>query len=178
MRHMTQSPTGGHVTISSTRGELSIWTTHTTCCGTPDDVLELLTEPEAIARWSPLPFSVNGVTRDRLRAGDRVRVGGELAGRSLEFVVRVAQASDGRLALTASGPIDIDVEYLVAAAPQGSTVRARVGIAGRGLLGRVLARATDALLAAGALRAALDRIARELELPDLTTPELERALAA
>src|ERR1700750_2620845 len=157
---------------------MSTWTTHTNCPGTPNDVLDLLTEPDAIARWSPLPFSMDGCARDRLRAGDRVRVGGELAGRSLEFVVRVAQAGGRRRGLTASGPIEIDVEYLVAPAPQGSTVKASVGVAGRGLLGRILARATDALLAAGALHAALDRIGRELELPELNTPELERALAA
>jgi Polyketide cyclase / dehydrase and lipid transport len=152
---------------------MSTWTTQTTCCGTPDAVLDLLTEPEAITRWSPLPFTVVGRGSRRLRAGDRVRVGGELAGRSLEFMVSVAQASEGRLALTASGPIEIDVEYLVAPLPDGSAVRASVAVAGRGLLGRLLARATDALLAAGALRAALDRIRSELELP-----ELERALAA
>ncbi len=152
---------------------VSTWRSQTICPGTPDDVLELLTEPDAIARWSPLPFSVNGFTAERLRSGDRVRVGGELAGRSLEFEVRVAQAGDGRLALTASGPIEIDVEYRVDAAPHGSTVRASIDVAGRGLLGRVLARATDALLAAGALRAALDRIARELD-----APELSHALAA
>ena len=34
---------------------------------------------------------------------------------------------------------------------------------GSGLFGRVLAGATDALLAAGALRVAVDRIAHELE---------------
>jgi Polyketide cyclase / dehydrase and lipid transport len=157
---------------------MSTWTTQTTCPGTPDDVLELLTQPDAIARWSPLPFSVAGLHPGRLRAGDRVRVGGEFAGRSMEFVVRVAQASEGRLALTASGPIEIEVEYLVARAPQGSSVKASIGVAGRGLVGRMLARATDALLAAGALRAALDRIGRELELPDFATGELERALAA
>lgn len=157
---------------------MSTFTTQTTCQGTPDDVLELLTRPEAIARWSPLPFSVAGLPCERLRAGDRVRVGGELAGRSLQFVVRVTQASDGRLALTATGPIEIDVEYRIAAVPQGSTVRASVGVAGRGLLGRILAGATDAVLAGGALRAALDRIDRELELPELDTPEHEHALAA
>jgi hypothetical protein len=37
------------------------------------------------------------------------------------------------------------------------------GVAGSGLFGRVLAGATDALLAAGALRVAVDRIADELE---------------
>jgi hypothetical protein len=71
--------------------------------------------------------------------------------------------TDGRLALTASGPIRIDVEYLLRAAGQGSDVQASVEVAGGGPLGRVLARATDTLLAAGALRASLARIACELE---------------
>ncbi len=152
---------------------MSTWRTQTTCPGTPDHVLTLLTEPDAIARWSPLPFSVDGLPTGRLRSGDRVWVGGELAGRSLEFEVRVAQAGDGRLALTALGPIEIDVEYRVDPAPCGSTLCALVDVAGRGLLGRVLARATDALLAAGALRAAVDRIAQEVD-----APEVRHALAA
>jgi hypothetical protein len=38
-----------------------------------------------------------------------------------------------------------------------------VAVSGRGLIGRVLAQATDALLAAGALSAAVAKIARELE---------------
>jgi len=45
----------------------------------------------------------------------------------------------------------------------GSEVRASVAVSGRGLLGRVLAQATDVLLAAGALSSAVGAIARELE---------------
>jgi hypothetical protein len=142
---------------------MSIWTTQTTCHGTPDDVLELLTEPGAIARWSPVPFTLVGSERDRLSAGDRVRVRGELAGRGVEFLVDVAEAHDGHLALTATGPIRIDVDYHVVGDARGSSVRARIGVAGSGLFGRLLAGATDALLAAGALRMAVDRIAQELE---------------
>jgi hypothetical protein len=142
---------------------MSTWNTQTTCNGTPEDVLELLTEPSAIARWSPVPFELVDFDRDRLSAGDRVRVCGVLAGRSVEFMIQVAEAHNGRLALTATGPIRIDVEYVVRAAARGSDVRASVGVAGSGLFGRVLARATDALLAAGALRASLARISRELE---------------
>jgi hypothetical protein len=142
---------------------MSIWTTQTTCHGTPDDVLELLTEPGAIARWSPVPFTLVGSDRDRLSAGDRVRVRGQLAGRGVEFLVDVAEANDGHLALTATGPIRIDVDYRVVDHALGSTVRARIGVAGSGLFGRVLAGATDAMLAAGALRVAVDRIVGELE---------------
>ncbi|HEX3831894.1 MAG TPA: hypothetical protein VHW04_07975 [Solirubrobacteraceae bacterium] len=69
----------------------------------------------------------------------------------------------GRLSLTASGPIDIDVEYVARALDEGSDVRAQIAVAGRGVRGRLLAAATDALLAAGALRASMARIARELE---------------
>ena len=142
---------------------MSTWTTQTTCNAAPDDVLELLTEPGAIARWSPVPFTLVDLDQDRLSAGDRVRVRGELAGRGVEFLVDVAKADDGHLALTATGPIRIDVEYRVTGGAYGSSLRARVGVAGNGLFGRVLAGATDALLAAGALRMAVDRIAEELE---------------
>jgi hypothetical protein len=90
-------------------------------------------------------------------------VRGELAGRGLEFLVDVAMAGDGHLALTATGPIRIDVDYRVVVGARGSSLCARIGVAGSGLFGRVLAGATDALLAAGALRVAVDRIAEELE---------------
>src|ERR1700755_3715839 len=118
---------------------MSIWTTQTTCQGTPDDVLELLTEPGAIARWSPVPFTLVGSDRDRLSAGDRVRVRGQLAGRGVECLVDVAQAHDGHLALTATGPIRIDVDYRVVGDADGSSVRARIGVAGSGLFGPALA---------------------------------------
>jgi hypothetical protein len=142
---------------------MSVWMTETTCDGTPEAVLELLTEPSAITRWSPVPFELVDFDHARLCAGDRVRVCGVLAGRSVEFLVHVAEAHNGRLSLTATGPIRIDVEYVAIAHARGSHLRARIGVAGSGLLGRVLARATDILCAAGALRAALDRISRDFE---------------
>ena len=142
---------------------MSTWTTQTICNGTPEDVLELLTEPGAIARWSPVPFTLMDTDRERLCAGDRVRVRGEIAGRGLEFLVDVAKADDGHLALSATGPIRIDVDYRVVGEACGSSLRARIGVAGSGLFGRVLAGATDALLAAGALHLAVDRIAEQLE---------------
>jgi dihydroxyacetone kinase len=81
----------------------------------------------------------------------------------VSFDVEVFEVDDGRLALAATGPISIDVEYVVTPVAEGAEVRASVTVEGRGLMGRVLAHATDALLAAGALNAAVGRIARELE---------------
>lgn len=142
---------------------MATWTAQARMAGLPDDVLALLTEPDAIARWAPIPFEVVDFDGERLEAGDHVRVRGPLAGRSLEFDVEVAEADDGRLSLSAIGPIRLDVEYLATALTTGSEVRASVAVSGRGLMGRVLAQATDALLASGALRTAVRRIARELE---------------
>jgi hypothetical protein len=131
--------------------------------GAPDAVLELLTEPEAIARWSPIDFQVLDFAGARLGAGDRLHVRGRLIGRPLEFEVLVREADSGRLALSASGPVRLDVEYLATGCTDGSEVCASVAVSGQGLWGRALAQATETLLAAGALRAALDRIAREVK---------------
>jgi hypothetical protein len=66
---------------------------------------------------------------------------------------------DGRLSLVATGPMTLDVEYLVRPAPAGSEVRASVSVSGgNGFMGRLLARATDALLAGGALDSAMGRL--------------------
>jgi uncharacterized protein YndB with AHSA1/START domain len=142
---------------------MATWTAHTQVAGPPRDVLELLTDPDAISRWAPIAFEVVDLEGDRLAAGDRVHVRGRLAGRCLEFEVEVGEADEGRLVLTAVGPIRLDVRYLAVAGRHGSEVSATVTVSGSGLMGRILAQATDALLASGALRAAVDRIADELE---------------
>jgi Polyketide cyclase / dehydrase and lipid transport len=139
------------------------WTAHTRVARPPDEVLSVLTEPEAIARWSPVDFQLLDFDGERLLPGDRVHVQGLLVGRPLEFEVVVRHADAGRLALTATGPIRLDVEYLATPGEDGSEIHASVAVSGQGLWGRVLAQATDTLLAAGALRAAIERIAQELE---------------
>jgi len=141
---------------------MTSWRSNTTVPGSPTDVLELLTEPQAIARWAPIPFRVVALDGARLRAGSRARVAGCLAGRSVEFDVEVLDASDERLELVAQGPICIDVEYRMRPAGRSSEIQASIGVEGRGLFGRVLAKATEALLAGGALRMSLDRLAREM----------------
>jgi len=138
------------------------WTTTTTVDADPHAVLDVLTDPEACRRWAPVDFDVSGLDDDRLLAGSRARVTGRLAGRSVGFDVHVHEAADGRLALSADGPVALDVRYDLAPAAGGSEVRASVGVApGRGLIGRILAEATSALLSAGALDAAISRLARE-----------------
>jgi hypothetical protein len=142
---------------------MSTWIHQLHCEGRPDEVLALLTEAEAIERWSPVPFELGGLGRGRLRAGDRIDVRGALAGAGAAFAVTVEQAGPERLALTAAGPIDLEVEYIVTADGDGSRLFGSIAVAGRGLRGRLLASATDALLAAGALRLAMERIAGELQ---------------
>jgi uncharacterized protein YndB with AHSA1/START domain len=138
------------------------WTTTTTVDAAPDAVLEALTDPEMCRRWAPVGFDVSGLEDDRLTTGSRARVTGRLAGRSVGFDVHVHEAADRRLALSADGPLALDVRYDLAPADGGSELHASVGVgAGRGLVGRILAEATSALLSAGVLDTAVSRLARE-----------------
>jgi hypothetical protein len=150
---------------------MATWTATTMTRAEPDDVLAVLTDPGACARWAPIPFALEGIDNDRLVAGCHARVSGSLAGRHVGFDVRVYAADEAGLELTATGPVEIDVAYVLRRAARGSEVRASISVRGCGLTGRLLAGATDALLASGALHHAVMRIAHEAE----TTPT---ALAA
>ncbi len=142
---------------------MGTWTTQARLHGHPEAVLELLTRPDAIARWAPIPFEVRNFDRDRLLTGDKLCVFGLLSGQRVEFEVDVTQAHDGRLALQAIGPIELEVEYVATPLARGSQLRASVAVTGRGFIGRLLASATEAMLAAGALNAAIGRIADEFD---------------
>ena len=138
------------------------WNAHTTVMARPEAVLDVLTDPHACVRWAPVAFDVEGLDSPRLVAGSRARVSGRLAGRQVGFDVEVHEADHRRLALAASGPVGLDVAYDLVAAGPGSEVRASVRVRpGSGLTGRLIAHATDALLAAGALDTAIAGIARE-----------------
>jgi len=142
---------------------MSTWSTNRTVGGSPAAVIEVLSDPETIHRWSPIDFELEQLDGDRLVTGSHARVAGRLAGRWTEFDVEVSAAGGGRFALTASGPIHIEVEYEAFGSGGGTDLWATVSVTGRGLIGRVIAQATDALLAAGALDRALGRIASEIE---------------
>jgi hypothetical protein len=149
------------------------WTATTATKATPEQVLEVLTHPEEIRRWSPIDFDVDELDSRRLAAGTRARVTGRLAGVSVGFDVEVHSADDGLLALSADGPVGIDVRYELAPAEAGSEVLASVSLRrGGGITGRLVANATAALLSAGVLDGAAGRIVRAAE----RQPEL--ALAA
>jgi polyketide cyclase/dehydrase/lipid transport protein len=149
------------------------WTATTTTKATPDQVLEVLTHPEQIRRWSPIDFDVDELDSRRLAAGTRARVTGKVAGVRVGFDVEVHSADDEVLELSADGPIGIDVRYELQPADAGAEVYASVSLrSGRGLTGRLVANATAALLSAGVLDGAAGRIARAAE----RQPEL--ALAA
>jgi hypothetical protein len=148
---------------------MGIWSTSATLDGHPEAVLDVLTDPDACERWSPVAFEVEGAPR--LAAGSRARVAGSIVGRRVEFDVEILHADDRRLALRAAGPIEIEARYDARPCGAATCLDAEVSVrSAGGLLGRVMAGAADGLLAAGALDAALRRIADEV------TPA--RALAA
>jgi len=146
---------------------MSTWTAQTTVSGRPEDVLDVLTDPAACGRWAPIDFDFHGLEGNRLVAGSRARVVGRLAGQRATFDVSVFEADAQRLSLCASGPITLDVLYELQSRAGGDVfteVTASIGVRrGSGFIGRLLAQATDAVLAGGALRCSLDRIAREAE---------------
>lgn len=140
------------------------WTATTTANATPEQLLEVLTHPEEIRRWSPVDFDLDELASRRLAAGTRTRVTGRLAGVKVGFDVEVKAANQAGLELTADGPIGIDVRYDLAPAASGSEVTASVGLRrGSGLSGRLISQATAALLSAGALDGAARSIARAAE---------------
>jgi len=115
-------------------------------------------------RWSPIDFDVDFVDGGRLTTGSSARVTGRLAGREIAFDIEVIRADEQRLLLTATGPIEIDVKYDVEPLDSHVELRAWVTVRSRGgLFGRILSGATEGLLGAGMLNAAVARIAREVE---------------
>jgi carbon monoxide dehydrogenase subunit G len=137
------------------------WTAQALTDARPADVLVALTDTDAVARWSPVPFDVEDDSVRRLRAGTRTRVSGRLAGVRVGFDVAVEHADERHLRLTAHGPVSMDVAYDVEPSGDATEVRASVSVRpGRGLLSTVMAEATAGLLRAGALDCALDRMVR------------------
>src|SRR3954471_23029424 len=143
---------------------MSEWTATATANTTPCEVLEVLTHPAKIRGWSPVDFDIDELEGRKLAAGTRGRVTGRLAGVSVGFDLEVHHADEGRLELSASGPVGIDVRYDLRADDEGAEFDAWVSMRpSRGLTGRIVASAASALLSAGALDGAAQRIARAAE---------------
>jgi hypothetical protein len=140
------------------------WTAQTTANATTEQLLDVLTHPDEIRRWSPIDFDLEDCD-GRLAAGTRTRVTGRLAGVPVEFDVEVHTADQDGLRLSANGPIGIDVRYELSPASVGAELNASVSVRnGRGLTGRIVANATKALLSAGVLDSTAGRIARAAEV--------------
>ena len=140
------------------------WSATTTTKATPEQLLEVLTHPEEIRRWSPVDFDLDDLDSRRLAPGTRARVTGKLAGVRVGFDVEVHAADADVLELSADGPVGLDVRYELAPAPAGSELYASVSLRrGGGITGRLVANATAALLTAGALEGAAGRIAQAAE---------------
>ncbi len=130
----------------------------------PDQVMRVLTDPAEIRSWSPVPFELNGLDGDALATGSKARVSGSLAGVSVGFDVTVHAASADGLRLTADGPVSLDVVYGLRNSGAGSELSASVSLERpRGLTARVIGKATEAMLTAGALDRATSRIATSAE---------------
>ena len=140
------------------------WSATTTTKATPEQLLEVLTHPKEIRRWSPVDFDVDDLDTSRLAPGTRARVTGRLAGVRVGFDVEVHAADQDLLELSADGPVGLDVRYELAPADTGSELHASVSLrSAGGITGRLVANATAALLAAGALEGAAGRIAQAAE---------------
>ena len=140
------------------------FTARTSVNATPEQVLEVLTDPDEIRRWSPIPFELEEFDGRRLDPGSVARVRGSLAGRRVGFDVEVHAADADGLELSAAGAITLDVRYVLERVEDGSEVTASIALrAGSGLTGRLLTTATSALLRGGALELATGRIARAAE---------------
>ena len=114
--------------------------------------------------WSPVVFEVGELAGDRLETGSTAIVGGRLAGRTLAFDVEVEEATEGRLALRAvHDALELDVEYLIEDLDEYAHVTGSVAVRGNGLMGRVIAKAVEGLLAGGCLQQTLGRIATHVE---------------
>jgi hypothetical protein len=144
------------------------WSATTTTKATPEQLLEVLTHPEEIRRWSPVDFDVDDLDSRRLAPGTRARVTGRLAGVRVGFDVEVHAVDHDVLELSADGPVGLDVRYELAPVDTGSELYASVSLRrGGGITGRLVANATAALLAAGALEGAAGRIAQAAESQQL-----------
>ena len=108
----------------------------------------MLTDPDACARWAPVPFDVEDADGAGWPRGSRARVSGQLAGRRVGFDVEVHEADEAGLALAAPRARSASTSPTSSAAPKAAAKSAPPSPCrpGGGLAGRLLAEATGALL--------------------------------
>jgi hypothetical protein len=161
---------------------MSTHTAKQTVTAEPAQVLRVLTDPAACARWAPIAFSTDQAPGERLQAGTRTTLHGRIAGQNVTFEIHVVAADERGLSLRATGPVRFDVDYRLSPASRRTLIEAQITLAqAGGITGAIIARATSAVLDAGALRFAMRAIAAESEelqrtaRPKLTCPQNQRA---
>lgn len=148
---------------SHTSETQDVWSARATVRAEACEVLAALTDPELIAAWAPVGFELEDADARPLHAGSHERVCGSLAGVKAHFEVDVTCAEPGRLELIAEGPLGMDVAYSFREQGGRVVLDASVGLhPGGGLTGRILRGAVVALLNAGALDRALQRLGESL----------------
>src|SRR4051812_5011024 len=123
----SRGPTTHH-TGSCVITAMRTWTAQATTAARPEEILAALTDPSAVARWSPVEFDIEDDRVRRLKTGTRTRVSGRLAGVRVGFDVEVDRADDHQLRLRAQGPVSMDVAYDVSPAGEATEVRASVSV--------------------------------------------------
>jgi|SRR3954447_18955308 len=140
------------------------WRSDVAVRAAPEDVLDTLTDIDACEAWSPVGFRVDELDSGRLRTGTTATISGSLAGRRMRFRLEIGRADSECLLLRAAGPVEMLAHYKVRPAGEGSCVDAEISVwPAPGRSGALAARATFLLLASGALKHALARMAREAE---------------
>ena len=140
------------------------WSATTTTKATPEQLLEVLTHPEEIRRWSPVDFDLDDLDSCRLALEPVRGLPASSPASGSASTWRSTPPTQDVLELSADGPVGLDVRYELAPADGGSELHASVSLRrGGGITGRLVANATAALLTAGALDGAAGRIARAAE---------------
>ena len=153
--------TAGRLVHRHHRGEAYVATEQ--IAATPQRILEVLSDPQAVKRWFPLPCEFDDDV-ERLRAGGSYRTHGRLAGRSLHAELRVLEADERHIAVRLSGPVVLDLSAELAGDTAGTQARIVASVhSGGGLSGKLLTPAASALLRAGALERTVAAIRAEAE---------------
>ena len=131
----------------------------------PARVLAVLSDPEAVKRWFPLPCAFEEDV-DQLRAGEVYKTSGRLAGRSLRADLSVLEADESHIAVRLTGPVVLDLTAVLTPAGTGTDALIKAWVhSGGGLAGKLLTPAASALLLAGALTHTVAAIRAEAESP-------------
>lgn len=143
-----------------------VWSASAHMGAAPSEVLDALTDPALIARWSPVDFELEHLDGRRLCSGSHARITGTAAGVKSAFEVEVLRADDQGLELRARGPVDMTVAYRLADCAEGTSVQATIALQQRrGMTAQLLRAAAAALLNQGALDRALAQLAGGVASP-------------